>query len=321
MQADERLYDAIVVGGGPAGLSAASWLARYRRTVLVLDEGEHRNRWTEEVHGYLGADPASPAELLEGARAALLRYPSAEVRPDRATSIRRVDERHFTVEGEGPAWTGRRLVLATGVVDEFPDVHGFFRHYGADVFHCPTCDGYEARGRNVLVFGWSENVAGFALELLEWAASVTVVTDGRPFEGDDAHREALSRHGIPLLEDEAIELVGSRGNLRSARMRRGGNIVCDLAFFTIGHRPAAELAEQLGCDLTSQGYVRVDLDGVTSVAGVYAAGDLTPGTQLVQVATAEGATAGISCALSLRGERGASDNGEPGPDVEQELER
>ncbi|MBV8540215.1 MAG: NAD(P)/FAD-dependent oxidoreductase [Pseudonocardiales bacterium] len=179
-----RVYDAVVVGGGPAGLSAATWLARYRRSVLVVDSREYRNRWAARSHGYLGSDPADPMALLAGARAQLSRYPGVMFCDGAATTARRDERGRFVVGVGNQEVVALRMVLATGVVDQFPDVDGFFDHYGVSVFHCPTCDGYEAKERTVVVFGWSESVTGFALELLDWAGHLTILTQGRRYEGD-----------------------------------------------------------------------------------------------------------------------------------------
>ena len=290
--------DAVVIGGGPAGLSAATWLARYRRTVLVLDSGEYRNRWADASHGYFSHDPASPAELLTRACADLDAYPTAELRHGRVVKASDRDG-GFEVVTEAERLTARRLVLATGVRDEFPDVGGFFEHYGASVFHCPSCDGYEAKGRPVVAIGWSEQVVGFALELLGWASQVTVVTDGRRFEGDAEHRRMLERHGVAVREETALELIGTRGDLRAIRLAGGETVECQLGFFSIAHHPLTGLGEQLGCQRDAQGYLVVDANGATTVPGVYAAGDVTPGLQLVQVAAGSGAIAGVGCALSL----------------------
>jgi len=313
------VYDAVVVGGGPAGLGAATWLARYRRRVLVLDAGEHRNRWVDRSHGYLVHDNTDPKELLRLARAQLAAYPTVESRSGRAVGGRREADGTFVVETDGGEVAARRVVLATGVVDQFPEVDGFFEHYGASVFHCPTCDGYEAQDCQVVAFGWSSDIAGFALTLLEWAADVTVVTDGSRFEGDETCRRALARHSVDVLEDDAVAFLGRRGDLKGVRLKGGDVLDCQLAFFSIAHHPRTDLASQLGCRLTGEGCIEVDDHGLTSVAGVYAAGDVTPGMQLVQVAAAKGTVAGVACALSLQGQPAASDAPEPGPDVEAEL--
>lgn len=290
--------EVVVVGGGPAGLAAGLWLARYRKSVTVLDTGEYRNRWVEESHGYLGRDQGNPLELLGHARRELLSYPTAALEHRRALTAH-ADGDGFRVETESGTLSARRLVVATGVVDVFPDIAGFMEHYGTSAFHCPSCDGYESKGCQVVAYGWSEALAGFSLTLLGWARSVTIVTDGRQFEGEQRHREVLAAHGIAVVEDVATHLEGKRGDLRSVRLRSGDPLPCERFFFSVEHQPASDLADQLGCGRTEEECLMVDADAMTSVRGVYAAGDITPGIQLVQVAAAKGTTAGIACAESL----------------------
>ena len=295
-----RSVDAIVVGGGPAGLAAATWLARYRRSVLVVDSGEYRNRWVEEAHGYLAQRVLRPLDFLAACRDDLLGYDEVTLRSGRVADVTGVcDAFAVTLDDDGESVHGRRLVLATGVEDAFPDVAGFFDHYGTSVFHCPVCDGYETRGRDVVVFGWGSHVTGFALAMLTWAATVTVVTDGREFEGDTSDEVALTAAGVAVVEDVAAELVGTRGDLRAVRLRSGVELRCQMAFFSIAHRPRNDLARSLSCALVEEGCVAVDDEGRTSVPGVFAAGDLVPGLQLVQVAAGKGAVAGVGAARSL----------------------
>lgn len=314
------VLDAVTVGGGPAGLAAATWLARYRRRVLVLDSGEYRNAQVDHAHGYLGSDPLNPAELREQARHDLARYPEASLRIGvRVCDVAREGEEFVLTLDDETVVRALRLVLATGVRDSFPEIDGFFEHYGADVFHCPTCDGYELAERDVVAIGWNEHLAGFALNLLDWARTVTIITEGLRFRGDERHRDALARHGVRLVEDDAVAFVGERGSLRGVKLASGEEVACQAAAFSIAHHPRSDLAQMLGCDLTDEGCVFVDDSCETTVPGVYAAGDLTPGIQLVQVAAAKGAVAGISCAQSLRGESGSPASPEPGPDPEEEL--
>ena len=316
--ADE--WDAVVIGGGPAGLSAATWLGRYRRRTLVVDAGEQRNRVVEHTHGYLTRDGASPHAILTTAATGVDAYSCVERRQAEVLSVDGSEGSFVVSLSGGGRVEAKRVVLATGVVDAVPDVDGFDDHYGADVFHCPSCDGFEAAGCDVVVLGWSAHVAGFALELLDWAASVTVVTDGRRFEGDDKHHRALADHGIELLEDDAIALVGRRGDLRQVQLRSGRRLDCQMAFFSLGHQPRTPLAEKLGCERTADGYLRVDEHGKTSVTGVYAAGDVTPGLQLLQVAAAKGTTAGVGCAMSLRREPPLANGPRRAPDVGDALD-
>jgi thioredoxin reductase len=297
-------YDAAVIGGGPAGLSAAAWLGRYRRRVVLVDSEEYRNAAVDLSHGYLGNDPIPPADLRAKAVAEVRQYPTVTFETGKVRIVTGIRDRfELQLEDGDTILQARRIIIATGVRDAFPELAGFGEHYGADVFHCASCDGYEAEGREVVVFGWGEHISGFALGLLTWANSVTVVTDGRHFEGAPEDRELLVEYGVHVLEDEALELCGTRGNLESVRLAGGTTLPCQLAFFSIAHHPNNGLASDLGCTLEEAGCVAVDRDGVTSVPGVYAAGDLTPGVQLISNAVAKGAAAALHCAYSLLGER------------------
>ena len=318
---DVREVDAVVVGGGASGLAAASWIARYRRSVVVVDSSEHRNDSVEVSHGYLGRDPQKPADLLARGREELLAYPNAALRMARVDAVRRGDDGLFHVrldDGRGPL-VAHRVLLATGVVDVKPDIVGMDEHYGASVFHCPACDGYEARDRHVVALGWDAHLAGFAATLLNWACSVTVVTGGYAYRGDDACRALLDRHSISVIEERVTEFVGARGDLRAVRLADGRELPCSLVLFSVAHQPRVDLAVSLGCELDDDGYVVVDGRGETSAPGVYAAGDLVPGIQLTQVAAAKGTVAGVGLATSMFGEVGAPTSVDPAPDAEAEL--
>jgi thioredoxin reductase len=313
------MEDAIVCGGGAAGLSAATWLGRYRRKTLVFDGGLRRNRHTNSAHGYLGMDGVPPDELTNAALGDLRRYETVTLHEEPATSARR-DGDAFVVIVDDREWRACRLLLATGVQDELPDVVNFADFYGKSVFHCSCCDGYEASDMTVAAIGWSPHVAGFALDLLDWGARVVLLTDGRTFEGDESCRAALGRHDVEMFEEPVREIVGTDGQMDGVLLRDGAMVECERAFFSIGHVPNNELARELGCEIDDLGYVRVGDHGETSVPGVFAAGDVTPGEQLIQTAAAEGAVAGIACAMSLRGEYTSPHSPAPGPDPERELE-
>jgi thioredoxin reductase len=304
--------DAVVVGGGPAGLAAASWLGRYRRSVVVLDSEQHRSRTVQRSHGYLGRDPQTPLELIERGREEVLAYPTAQVRVGvRVERVARRDDGLFEV---GDDLLCHRLVLACGVRDELPEVEGMDVHYGASVFHCPACDGYEARDRDVVALGWDPHLVGFASTLLNWARSITVVTNGVRFQGDDSCRTVLAENGTDLVEEDAVRFLGERGALEGLELQSGRVLPTSLVFFSIAHHPRTDLAVALGCAIDDEGYVEVDGEGGTSVDGVYAAGDLVPGLQLVQCAAATGAVAGVGAAQSFFGKQGAPTSPAPAPD-------
>ena len=310
----------IVCGGGPAGLAAALWLGRYRRDTVILDAGGQRNRRARASHGYLTRDGCEPGEFLDVARAEATSYETVRLADDEVRSVSRGDD-GFVLRADESEYRCRRLVLTTGVSDVHPDLPGFDDLYGRAIFHCSCCDGYETRGMDVIAIGWAEHSAGYALDLLDWGARVTLVTNGNTFEGDASSRDVLVRHGIELVEERVEEMLGENGAMTGARLSSGRVVEAQRAFFSIEHRPHNELARSLGCEIDDLGYVSVGPHGETSVEHVYAAGDITPGEQLVIVAAAEGAVAGIACAMSLRGETSASKAPDPGPDPVTELEQ
>jgi thioredoxin reductase len=212
-----------------------------------------------------------------------------------------------------------RIILATGVADRHPDVEGFDTHYGASAFHCPACDGYDVRDGDVVAYGWDERLVGFASSLLTWARSVTVLTGGRRFAGDEACRAVLDRHDIPVIEAPAARLLGERGALTGVELADGRTLPARWFFFSVAHDPRIDLARQLGCRVDDEGYVAIDHSGNTNVPGVYAAGDVAPGLQLVQVAAAQGCAAGVAAALSLLGEPGSPLSPDPAPDATAEV--
>ncbi len=313
------MEDVVVIGGGPAGLAAALWLGRYRRRTLVIDAGEGRNRFANAAHGYLGHDGWNPEKIRDTARADVDRYDSVRRMDSNVQAISRENEGFRVVTDDGE-FVARRLMLANGVEDVTPDIPGFMELYGVHIFHCACCDGFESSDQDVLAIGWGEHAAGFALDLLEWGARVTLVTNGQEFEGNRACEVALHRHGIEVIEERVVDLSVEDGHMTEARLESGRTVPATRAFFSIKHEPRNQLAVSLGCKVDEMGYVEVGPHGETSVDHVYAAGDLTPGEQLVQTAAAQGAVAGIACAMSLRGSSAAApDVPNPGPDPEAEL--
>jgi thioredoxin reductase len=313
--------DCVVIGGGPAGLAAATWLGRYRRDVVIVDSGDYRALSVEQSHGYLARDPQRPLEFLQTAREQILGYRTVSYRTTTATGTVRCADGTFRVTcADGGDLVALRLLLATGVVDERPDIDGFGEHYGASAFHCPACDGHDAEGRDVVAYGWDERLVGFAASLLNWARSVTVLTSGRRFDGDDTCRAVLDRHGIVVVETPVARLLGARGDLQGVELGDGRIVPASLFFFSVAHRPRVDLARALGCRIDEDGYVMVDGTGQTSVPGVFAAGDVVPGLQLVQVAAAQGVVAGVGAALSLQGEPGSPLSPAAAPDAPGEVD-
>ena len=302
---DYRLYDCIVVGAGPAGLSASLFLARYRRRTLTFHHNSPRNVYAHNVHGFLGHDGISPAELLARGRDEVTSYGGLIVQGC-VTRIERFSNEHFRVyAGDGNEGSRRfdaqRVLLATGLRDLTPDCPGFRDFYGASVHHCPDCDGYEYTDKRIAVLGSGTKTVGFALGLLTWTNKITIITEDKNGLNED-DRAKVAAFDLKV-RDESIKSLD--GDLASKQLRRvifssGDPLECDALFFNLGTEPASNLHEMLGCKLDEDcGLVWVDETRQTSVEGVYAAGDITPHSQLAVVAAAEGAMAAIHIHDSL----------------------
>lgn len=304
---DQGVYDCIVVGAGPAGLSAALFLARYRRSVLTFHNSSPRNLYSHGVHGFLGHHGIMPEELLARGRDEVMKHGGLVIEGF-VTKVEKIEEELFRVTtgdaetGAGETFEARRLLLATGLRDLTPDCPGFRDFYGVTVFHCPDCDGFEVTGKRVAVLGTGRETVGFTLNLLTWTDKLTLITDGRGQQLTDEHRAKLGEFDIPITDGRITRLDGDAGEHKLARVcfDDGGALEADALFFNLGTIPASNLHEMLGCRLDEEcGLIWVDEEQQTSVEGVYAAGDITPRSQLAVVAAAEGAMAAIHIHKSL----------------------
>ena len=293
------LYDVAIVGGGTAGLSAALWLARYLHSVVVVDSGDPRNWETRGINGFLGLPGIRPAELRGRGREECRRH-GVELIDGVVLCVSHRSEEHFELQLEGgKRVVGRRLLLAIGIKDVWPDIPGLDHIYGDRAHVCPDCDGYDVRGKKTVVIGKGRKAVGMALNLTTWTRDIVVCTDGMDPELDDYLQGKLAALEIPVIT-KCIERVNlRRGNLRSLLFDDGSTLGCEKIFFAIGQYPADDLGAQLGCERTPDGHVIVDNAHHTSVRHVFAAGDITPGPQLGIRAAAGGAVAALAIHKSL----------------------
>ena len=307
-------FDVVVVGGGPAGLAAATVLGRCRFRVLVVDAGRGRNHAAPGVHGFLGSDGVLPAELRRrGQREA--RHYGVAFRHGSVTAIaRRGDGFELTLKS-GARLRCRRLLLATGVVDPLPDVPGFAELYGKSVFHCPYCDGWEARDRPLALYGRGSAAARYAVTLTRWSADLVLLTDG-PTRLRAADREALAAAGVRVVAKRiaALEVSGRRGAAARGRLARvrfadGEALPRYALFFASRPRQSCNLAATLGVRFTDKGMVQAGRMQDAGVPGVYVAGDASRDVQLAMIAAAEGVKAAVAIHADLDKERVARNGG------------
>ena len=291
--------EVIVVGGGPAGLSAALVLGRACRRVRVFDHGRPRNACAQAVNGYLTRDGIPPLDFLRVAREELQRYDTVTLEDAEVVETRCHADRHFEVcLGDGRRFTSRKLLIATGVTDNDPDVPGVRELYGRGVFHCPYCDGWEQRGRRIVTYGRGARGHGLAMELLGWSAHVTLCSDG-PAEVDDQQRAQLARNGIAMHEARVARVESRDGRVAAIVFDTGESLPCDALFFTTGQHQAAKFASALGCAFNEKGTVHTGRHESTDVPGLYVAGDASRDVQWVIIAAAEGAEAAFAMTQDL----------------------
>ena len=303
------MYDAVVVGGGPAGLNAALMLGRACRQVVVIDAGRPRNSAARQMHGFLGRDGTHPSELLAAGREEVGRY-GVEMIGDLVSSAEIIDksatypyESGFAITtSQGRRLASRKLLLATGVWDELPDLPGVKECYGTTVHHCPYCDGWEHRGKHLLAFATTaKGSIGLGLSLRGWSEKVTVLTNGQDVSRRERRR--LCNNEIAFREEVVLGFKQSAGRLEAVQLAGGEYVVADAMFFNTAMRPnSAELLRDLGCRLDGNGLARTRGKQKTNVKGLYLAGDADGDVQFVIVAAAEGATAAVAINRELQDE-------------------
>lgn len=288
------MYDAIVVGGSYAGLSAATQLARARRRLLIIDGGKRRNRFADVSHGFLSRDGATPGEIVAAARAQLLAYPTVEWRDTEAAAGEAIENGFAITDALGRRAEARRLVLALGVSDTLPDIAGLGERWGKSVFHCPYCHGYEVDGP-IGVLAITANSIHHAMMLPDWGPT-TYFLNGTTPEGADLDR--LRARGVSI-EPEPIRAITGHADVELA----SGRVVPMRGLFTATRtNPSSPLATQLGCALDEGAagtFIRTDGMKETTVPGIFACGDAARAFGNVAFAVGDGAQAGAATHQSL----------------------
>ena len=288
------MYDVVIVGAGPAGLSAALMLGRCRRSVLICDTRRPRNAASRAMHGFLTRDGVPPIEFLAMAREELRVYDTVELRDVEVTAAECQADGHFVVTlADGERVHSRKLLIATGVVDNLPAHPGFRELYGSSVFHCPYCDGWEVRDAPMAVYGRGDRGLGLSLELTVWSRDIVLCTDG-PSEIDAEGLARLERNGIKVTEDHVARLEGTDGILNLVVFKNGTRLPRRALFFTTGQSQRSDLSVRLGCEFNDKGTVMTGKYETTHLRGLYVAGDASRAVQWVVVAAAEGAEAAFA---------------------------
>ncbi len=297
------LYDVVIVGGGPGGLSAALALGRGRKRVLLCDSGSRRNAAAEHIHNFVTRDGTPPDEFRRIGREQLATYSNVEARNVRVESISGARGAFHVALASGSV-EARRVLLCTGMVDEMLAIDGFSELWGSAIFQCPYCHGWEVRDR---AFGYlaraadSSHLLPFSLLLRGWARDVISFTGGA-FDVPDEARVTLEAAGIRIETEKVARLVARGQALEAVELSNGTRVPCDV-LFTHPPQRQVELVRALGLALDGDGYVQVDaMKRETSVPGIYAAGDLTTRMQAAITAAASGTHAAAMINMELTAE-------------------
>jgi thioredoxin reductase len=296
---EEDVYDVAIVGGGPAGLTAALWLARYLHSVALIDSGDPRNWETRGINGFLGSQGIRSPDLRAKGRADAQRF-GATLIDDEVCKVRNTNGERFVLDlNRGRTIESRRLLLCIGIKDVWPPIPGLSDCYGETAHVCPDCDGYETRNCKTVVVGTSRKAVGMALALTTWTDKIVICTNGEPPNMEQKHLDKLKALNIPVLAEKVNNISSRDGEIRCINLDGGMSLDCDRLYFAIGQYPADDLGAQLKCDRDEFGLIKIDEHYHTSVKNVFAAGDIVGGAQLAIAAASDGAIAAVAIHASL----------------------
>ena len=296
---DEDVYDVAIVGGGPAGLTAALWLARYLHSVALIDSGDPRNWETRGINGFLGSQGIRSPELREKGRKDAARFGATLIDAE-VCKVRNTNGERFVLDlSHGKTLEARRLLLCIGIKDVWPPIPGLSDCYGETAHVCPDCDGYETRNCKTVVVGTSQKAVGMAFALTTWTDKIVICTNGEPPNIEQKHLDKLKALNIPVLAEKVNKISSHDGEIRCINLDGGMSLDCDRLYFAIGQYPADDLGAQLKCDRDEFGLIKIDEHYHTSVKNVFAAGDIVGGAQLAIAAASDGAIAAVAIHASL----------------------
>ncbi len=285
-------FDIIIIGGSYAGLSAALSLGRAMRSVLVIDGGQPCNRQTPHSHNFITQDGETPANIARAAKEQVLRYPTVQFHDGFVDTVEKSDIGFRVTTSSGNSYQSKKIILATGLKDTFPEIPGFAECWGISVIHCPYCHGYEVRHTKTGILANGPVAFHYAQLISNWTKELVIYTNG-PSNLTDEQLQLISANNIQLVETPVAQLQHTDGQLKSIQFSTGETHALTAIYARPDYVQHAPFIEQLGCALSDHGLIVVDEFQQTSVPGVYACGD-NSGMRAVAKAVSSGTMAGAA---------------------------
>jgi thioredoxin reductase len=283
---EKNSFDAIIIGGSYAGLSAAMALGRSLRTVLVIDSGSPCNRQTPHSHNFLTQDGETPAAISAKAKEQVLQYKTVNFLNGTAVSGKKVGNGFAIDVASGESYSAKKLVFATGIKDLLPPLKGFSECWGITVIDCPYCHGYEFRGQKTGILANGERAFHLASLVRNLTDTITLITDKAELTAEQVGR--LQAKNVSMIEKEVVEMVHQNGNLEHLVFQDGTTESFTAVYAAVPFEQHSGIPASLGCELTEQGHIKVDMFQKTSIAGVFACGDNTNPMRSVAAAVSAG---------------------------------
>lgn len=291
-------YDVIIIGGSYSGLSAAMALGRASRKVLIIDSGEPCNRQTPHSHNFLTHDGESPATISAKAKEQVLLYPTVTFINGKAIKAIKTPDSFGIATEDGKNFSGKKLLIATGVKDVMPNITGFAECWGISVIHCPYCHGYEVKGQKTALMANGAVAEHFLPVLLQWTKELTLFTNGKSTVSDEVAAK-FKKHSVEIIETEIKSVQHTNGYLDSITLKDGSKHDMKVLYAKIPAVQHTFIPEDLGCNINEQGLIEVDEMKKTNITGVFAAGDCTTQARAVATAVETGMKAAVGINMEL----------------------
>lgn len=295
---DNNIFDVIIVGGSYAGLSAGMALGRALRKVLIIDDGKPCNRQTPRSHNFLTNDGKTPAEIAALANLQIKRYDSVKFFNGTAVNGSKTEKGFQIQVVSGETFTAKKLIFATGILDMLPAIAGVAACWGISVIHCPYCHGYEVRDKKTGILGNGEIAFDFTRLISNWTKDLTLFTNGASTLSF-GQKEIIQQHHIKIVEKEIERLDHSNGYLQNIIFKDGSKSSINAIYAPSPFKQHCKIPEYLGCELTEEGYIKIDNVQETTIKGVFAIGDNAAKMRTVANAVAMGTTAGMTISKKM----------------------